>query len=384
MDLDRVRATQAEVDLDAIAHNVRALMQMAPAAQFMAVVKADGYGHGVLPVTRTVLAAGATWLGVATVEEGVQLAEAGLTAPTLILGGLVPPAMADVVVNWNLRTALWDMNLAEALSRAAQAAGRKAPVHLKIDTGMSRVGSRPHEAVAFAKAVSALPGIDVEGVFTHLAAADEPENDFAARQLAAFGAVLNALAAAGIRPRVRHACNSAGIMLHPEGHYDLVRGGIAMYGLEPDPAVRWPVPLRPALTWRTRVAMVKTVEAGTPISYGCTYRTTRPERVATLPIGYADGYFRLLSNKGEVLIKGQRCPIAGRVCMDQFMVRLPDDLPVSVGDEAILIGRQGSEQITASDMARTIGTINYEVVCAIHKRVPRLYCKDGRLQNQAD
>lgn len=383
MDLERIRPTQAEVDLDAIAHNVQALKAMAPQARFMAVVKADGYGHGMLPVARAALAAGAAWLGVATVEEAAQLVAAGLSAPILVFG-YVPPVMADLVVQHQIRTALFSLEYARALSEAAQAAGRSVPVHIKIDTGMTRVGLRRHEAVAFAKAAAALPGIDIEGAFTHMATADEPQNDFASRQLATFDAALADLRSVGIVPRIRHACNSAGIMLHPEGHYDLVRGGIALYGLEPDPAVAWPADLHPALTWRTRVAMVKTVEAGTPISYGSTYRAAGNERIATLPVGYADGYFRLLSNKGWVLIGGRRCPIVGRVCMDQMMVRLPDEVAADAGDEAILIGEQGGERILASELARTIGTINYEVTCAISKRVPRLYRKDGRLQNQPD
>jgi alanine racemase len=195
--------------------------------------------------------------------------------------------------------------------------------------------------------------------------------------LAAFEAILSDLKAAGIDPPVKHACNSAGIMLHRAGQHDLVRAGIALYGLPPDPGVHWPVALKPALRWRTEVALVKTVEAGTPVSYGRTYRAPARERIATLPVGYGDGLFRLLSNKGEVLIHGRRCPIVGRVCMDQTMVRLPDDVAVEPGDEVILIGAQGDNRITASDMAGTVGTINYEIVCAISRRVPRVYWKDG-------
>jgi alanine racemase len=376
MDLARIRPTRADIDLDAIEHNVRALRRLAPDARFMAVVKADGYGHGALPVAQAVLEAGASWLGVAIVEEGIALRKAGITVPMLVLG-YTAPAVADLLLTYDIRPAVFDLNFARALSEAAVAAGRKAPVHLKIDTGMGRIGQRPHEAVAFALAVAALPGIIIEGAFTHLATADEPENDYAETQLDRFHHVLGELQKAGVQPEIIHADNSAGIMLHPEGHHALVRGGIAMYGLPPDPAVDWPVDLLPALTWRTQVAMVKTVEAGTPISYGCTYRAAGRERIASLPIGYADGLFRLLSNKGEVLIQGHRCPIVGRVCMDQTMVRLPDDLPVQPGDEVILIGKQQGQRITAGDMARMVGTINYEVVCAISKRVPRIYWKDG-------
>ncbi|MDB4897141.1 MAG: alanine racemase [Firmicutes bacterium] len=379
MDMARIRPTRADIDLDAIQYNVRALRKLTPEAQLMAVVKADGYGHGAVPVARAALEAGASWLGIAAMEEGAALRAAGITAPTLIFG-YVPPAQASAVIAHNLRPALFDLPFARALSDAAQAAGRRAPVHLKADTGMGRIGKRAPEIVAFAREVAALPGIEIEGIFTHLATADEPENDYAARQLATFDSILGDLKAAGIDPSLKHACNSAGIMLHREGHYDLVRAGIALYGLPPDPGVTWPVALKPALTWRTQVALVKTVEAGTPVSYGCTYRAPARERIATLPVGYADGLFRLLSNKGEVLIHGRRCPIVGRVCMDQTMVRVPDDIAVQPGDAVILIGEQDGERITASDMARTIGTINYEIVCAISRRVPRIYWKDGRPQ----
>lgn len=377
MDLTQLRPTHAEIDLDLIQHNVRALRRMAPDSAFMAVVKADGYGHGAVPVALAALEAGASWLGVAVAEEGVTLREAGITAPILIFG-YVPPEQADLVVAHDLRAAVFHRDIARALSEAARRAGRKATVHLKIDTGMGRVGVKPEAAVDFARLLRHDPHLDFEGVFTHLATADEPDNDFAARQLQAFDGALQALREAGLEPPVRHACNSAGLMLHPAGHYDLVRGGIAIYGLEPDPAVSWPADLKPALTWRTRVGFIKTVEPGTPVSYGCTYRAQGRERIASLPIGYADGLSRHLSNKGEVLIGGRRCPIVGRVCMDQTMVRVPDDLEVQVGDEVVIIGQQGAESITAGEMAGRIGTINYEVVCAISKRVPRVYWKDGK------
>lgn len=372
MDLAENRPTRVLIDLQAIAHNTKQLRGLIPKAAMMAVVKADAYGHGAVPVARTVLAAGAEWLAVARVEEGLELREAGITAPILILG-YVAPAQAPLLVAHNLRPAIWDLRLGEALSKAAVAAQRPAPVHLKVDTGMGRVGVQPAEALEMARALAALPGIEVEGVFTHLAVADEPENPFTRVQLNAFHQVVMQLRAAGIPVPVAHACNSAGLMLHPDAHYAMVRAGIALYGMPPNPAVSWPVDLRPALTWRTEVAMVKDLPPGSPISYGSTYYTRGVERIATLPVGYADGYSRLLSNKGEVLIHGRRCPVVGRVCMDQIMVRVPSDVVVAPGDEVVLIGEQGSERITATDVANWIGTINYEVVCDIGKRVPRCY-----------
>lgn len=367
-----LRPTWVEVDLEAIRENVAALRSRAPYSRFMAVVKADGYGHGAIQVARAALEAGASWLGVATVEEGVELRRAEIGAPTLIFG-YVPPEQVNRVLLHGLRPAIFSRELAHALDDRGRALMRKAIVHLKVDTGMGRVGVQPQEAVAFARELLALPHLELEGIFTHLATADEPENEYAAQQLAVFDGVLAVMREAGLEIPIRHSVNSAGLMLHPRGHYDLVRAGIAIYGLPPDPAVDWPVALKPALTWRTRVGHVKTVAAGYPISYGCTYRAGGSERIATLPVGYADGLSRQLSNKGEVLIGGRRCPIVGRVCMDQTMVRLPDDLDVAPGDDVIIIGEQQGERITAGDMARTIGTINYEVVCAISKRVPRVY-----------
>lgn len=379
MEAARLRPTWAEVNLDNIRHNVQELRRLAPDAQFMAVVKADGYGHGAVPVARAALEAGADWLAVATLEEGIDLRKAGLTVPVLVLG-YIPPIQADTVVLYDLQPAVFHLDLVQALAQWGRALMRKVPVHVKVDTGMGRIGVRPDGLVDFVKAAKAYPQIELEGVFTHLATADEPENEFAAVQITRFKDALSMLHDAGFQPRFRHACNSAGLMLHPEGHLDLVRAGIAMYGLAPDPAVTWPVHLKPALTWKTRIGMLKTVEPGTPISYGCTYRASGRERIASLPVGYADGYFRLNSNRGQVLVGGRRCPVVGRVCMDQTLVRLPDDLDVKVGDEVILLGEQGGEQISAADIAATVGTINYEVVCAISKRVPRIYWKHGERQ----
>lgn len=378
MDLTRLRPTWVEVDLDAITHNVKLLSRLAPEAAFMAVVKADGYGHGANATARAALEAGAGWLGVATVEEGVELRRAGITAPTLIFG-YVPPEQTGLLLLHKLRAALFSLDLAEALDQRGRELMRKAIVHLKVDTGMGRVGIQPADVAAFIRRLQTFPHIELEGVFTHLATADEPGHDYAERQLQAFESVLAELRQEGIQPPIVHAVNSAGLMRLPQGHYNLVRAGIAMYGLPPDPDVEWPAELKPALTWRTRVGHIKTVEPGTPISYGCVYRASERERIATLPVGYADGYSRFLTNRGEVLIQGRRCPIVGRVCMDQTMVRVPDGANVRAGDDVVLIGEQQGERITASDLARVIGTINYEVICGISKRVPRLYRRGGQI-----
>jgi len=278
-----------------------------------------------------------------------------------------------VAVEHDIRGALWDLDLALALDEAARALGRTARVHLKVDTGMGRVGRRPGELAALARSLASLRRVEVEGVFTHFAVADVPGSPETVRQRERFEAALAELAREGLRPPIRHAANTAALMLNPDSHYDLVRAGIGIYGLEPAPGIAWPVSLTPALSWKSRISMVKWVEPGTTLSYGCTYTARAREQIATLPVGYADGLFRLLSNRGSVLIRGHRCPIVGRICMDQTLVRLPDGLDASPGEEAVLIGRQGGLELSATEMAGLIGTINYEVVCAISHRVPRVY-----------
>ncbi|MFO7173872.1 MAG: alanine racemase [Bacillota bacterium] len=359
--------------MGAIAHNVRELKRLLrPGTALMAVVKADGYGHGAAPVAQAALAAGAEWLGVATVEEGIQLRQAGIAAPILVLGPIAPEQAAQAVGH-HLRVACFDLEVPRALAAAARTAGRTARVHLKVDTGMGRLGVRPEEVAALARAVADLPGVEVEGIFTHFASADEPDPAPTREQIARFEAALEAVAAAGVRPRVRHACNSAGLMRFPEAHYDLVRAGIALYGLPPDPGLPWPAQLRPALSLYSRVAMVKTMRPGETLSYGRTWQARGGERVATVPVGYADGYRRLFSNRFYALIGGRRCPVVGRVCMDQTLFLLPPDLEVHPGDEVVLLGRQGEEAITADDWARALGTISYEVLCLIGPRVTRVY-----------
>lgn len=377
MFLDHMRPTWVEVNLDAIQANVTALRRLARSPHLMAIVKANGYGHGALPVAEAALSAGADWLGVASVEEGANLRQGGIAAPILVLG-YVAPGQAEEVIQHDLRVAMFDLNLADALAQAARSAGGRAHVHLKIDTGMSRVGLRPDEVSEFARSLKDLPEVEVEGVFTHFAAADDPSRDeYTAQQVAGFEKALAELKAVGITPTIRHAANTAGLLIHPESHYDMVRAGIAMYGLPPDPAVDWPVSLTPALSWKSRIGMVKWIEPETAVSYGCTYHSQGRERIATIPVGYADGYSRRLSNNADVLIGGHRCSVVGRVCMDQLLVRVPDGVVAAVGDEVVLIGEQGGERITATELAQRIETINYEVICSIGQRVPRIYWKDG-------
>jgi alanine racemase len=367
-----VRAARVDVDLTAVAHNVDALRRAVAPALLCAVVKADGYGHGAIAVSEAAIAAGADWLAVALVEEGAVLRKAGIQAPILLLS---QPRFTDLgaVVRWDLRVCLHSAAVAGLLAAAAREQGKVARVHLKVDTGMNRVGVAPADALAVAREIERHPELELEGVFTHCAVADEPDNPFTDVQLDRFEAVLDQLADAGISPAIRHAANSATAIVHQRGRYDLVRAGISVYGIPPAPGLGAELGLRPALSLRAEVSMVKRVPAGEGVSYGHRHRTDADVNVATVPIGYADGVPRRLGLAGgEVLVGGTRRPILGVVTMDQLMVDCGDDR-VEVGDEVVLIGRQGDEEITAEEWAVRLDTIAYEVVCGIGPRVPRHY-----------
>ena len=367
------RPVYAVVDLEAIAGNVKGVRaRVGPSVKIMAVVKADAYGHGAVEVSRAALEAGADWLGVAIPEEGAELRRAGLQAPILVLGP-TPPDQADLVAAFDLDQTLPSLQLAQALSRSASERGRRIGVHLKVDTGMGRIGVPPSEAVAFAKRILLLPGLDLRGLMTHLATADEADKTHALAQLKLLREVDEALRREGIQGLLRHAANSAAVLDLPEAFLDLVRPGIMLYGYYPSKAVSHSVPLRPALSFIAQVAYLKEVPEGTGISYGRTFVALKPLKVATLPLGYADGYSRLLSNRGEVLIRGRRAKVIGRVCMDMVMVDVTDIPGVEVGDEAVIYGRQGEEAISVDEVAEGLGTISYELLSLISKRVPRIY-----------
>ena len=369
------RPVWAEVDLEALRDNARWLAARVAPARLCAVVKAFGYGHGPVRAAEAAVAGGASWLAVATVEEGVQLRQAGITEPVLLLSEPVPAAMTDVVT-WHLTPTLYTSDAVVAAARAVAGYGRTArlPVHVKVDTGMHRVGADPDRAVAIARDVAARPELELEGLCTHFAVADEPDDPYTGEQLARFRKVVDRLAAEGIRPALLHAANSAGAIAFPEARLDLVRCGIALYGLAPSPELAAACTgLRPAMAVKARVLFAKRVEAGERVSYGLRYRLGRDAWIATVPIGYADGVPRRLSETGgEVLIGGRRRPLAGTVTMDQITVDCGDDA-VSPGDEVVLLGRQGDEEITAWDWADRLGTIAYEIVCGISSRVPRDY-----------
>jgi alanine racemase len=364
----RFRPTVAEVDLEAIRRNVRTLKPRS--AELMAVVKANGYGHGDVAVATAALDAGATWLGVALVEEGIRLREAGLGAPILLLTEFPPGGEKDAMAADLTPTVYTEAGLA-ALAEAGSALGRAPGVHVKVDTGMHRVGLRPDRAVAFCTDVLER-GLGLDGVWTHFARSEEIDEPTTARQLAAFHTVMADLESAGISLRYRHAANTGAAIAVPESHLDLVRVGIGLYGLPPGTAVSDRVELAPAMSLRSRVSLVQRLEAGEAVSYGHRYRIERPSAIATVPVGYADGYPRALSDAGRVLIRGRRYPVAGTITMDQLMVDCGQD-PVEPGDEVVLFGRQGTEEISAAEVADRTGTIAYEIVCGVSERVPREY-----------
>ncbi len=369
------RPVWAEIDLDALGSNVREIRRITiPSARVMAVVKANAYGHGAEQVGRVALNSGAEWLGVALLQEALALRQRGIGAPILILGYTPDQDASEVVANGISQT-VFTREAVLALAAAAHKLGMKARVHIKIDTGMGRIGFPANgETVALIGRLARLQDLDVEGIYTHFAAADEADKSYADQQFMKLQQVLKQLSAQGVYIRWRHCANSPAVIDLPYTHLDLVRPGIILYGLYPSTAVRRDlIALRPVMSLKARVVHVKEVATGASISYGRTYRAEEATRIATLPIGYADGYARLLSNKAEVLIRGRRAPVAGMVCMDQVMVDVGRIPGVEAGDEAVLIGRQGSEEITADELADHIGTINYEVVTRIGERVPRLY-----------
>lgn len=369
------RPAWAEIDLDALRHNVREIRRIVkPGTGLMAVVKANAYGHGVVPVCRAALDSGVSWLGVALLQEALQLRRSGITAPIVVLGYTPDEDAAEVVAN-DISQTVFTVENALVLAAAARKIGRKARVHIKIDTGMSRLGFPvSQETLQAILRLAGIPELAVEGIYTHFATSDEADKSFVKEQFARFRWILGKLEEMGLAIPWKHCANSGAVIDLPETHLDLVRPGIILYGHYPSDQVRHDtVDLKPVMSLKARVAFVKEVPANTSISYGRIYYTSRTSRIATIPLGYADGYLRLLSNRGEVLVHGRRAPVVGRVCMDQMMVDVTDIPGVVQGDEVVLMGRQGSEEITAEELAKRLGTVNYELLCMISERVPRVY-----------
>jgi alanine racemase len=364
------RPTWVEIDLDAIANNVRLLASMAAPAKILAVLKADAYGHGMGKVARTVLNNGAGWVGVATLGEAISLRQAGIDAPILVMS-YMPAWQAHEAITHHVTATIFTPELARAFSRAAQDLNQTAIVHVKVDSGMGRLGLLPHEVLPFLQAIN-LPGLKVEGLYTHLATADETDLSYACEQLRRFNELLTQLDHAGLRPPLVHACNTAGLTNLPEGRFDMVRPGIGLYGLPPSADTPLPAGFKPALTFKSTVGQVKTLPPGSPVGYGATYYTQDQETIAVIPVGYADGFRRGPRTWGQVLVKGQRAPLVGRVSMDQAAINVSHIPNVRQGDEVVLIGRQGDEVLTAEEVAQNLGTINYEVVSELLARIPRI------------
>lgn len=380
---NRVYAT---VNLDAVADNMKEMAGNLPSGTGMiGVVKADGYGHGSVPVAMAVDPY-VRGFAVATVEEGVILRRHGVGKMILVLGVTHPDQYGELI-RYQIRPTVFTLRQAERLSELACREGVRAKLHLAVDTGMSRIGMEPDEASAdMVLSMSRLPGIEIEGMFTHFARADERDKESARAQLTAYLNFSEMLKRRGIEIPLKHCSNSAGIVEGlPSNSLDLVRAGISIYGLYPSDEVdRETVHLTPAMELKSRISYIKTIRPGTPVSYGGTFVAARPTRIATIPVGYGDGYPRSLSSRGSVLIRGRRAPILGRVCMDQFMVDVTDIPEAEEEDEVTLIGRDGGEQISVEELARLGGGFHYEMICDLGKRVPRVYLQGGRIAGTKD
>lgn len=368
--MEGLRQVWTEVNLDVLRENYLRL-QGHTQSEMMPIVKADAYGHGVIPVVKTLQACGAKRFGVALLEEALEI-KAVFPELTVMVIGATDPEHSDLLVKEDIIPAIFQVAQAQALSEAAVRQNRTARLHIKVDTGMSRIGFRNTDYADILR-IAALPNLYIEGIFTHFASSDQRDLSFAREQLKRFQALTDRLKGAGLNIPIRHAANSAAIIQFPESHFELVRPGISLYGLVPSSQVGEYLGLEPVMSWKAKVTHVKNISTGETVSYGRTFQAAYPTKVATIPVGYADGLRRALSNQGEALVRGRRSTIIGRVCMDQTMLEVTKISGVKVGDVVTLLGKDGYEQITATDMAKWIGTISYEVICGISKRVPRIH-----------
>ena len=364
-----LRDVYAEIDLNAIRHNFTEIRRhINPASKLCAVVKANAYGHGALEVSKVAVECGAEFLAVATVDEGLELRRAGFNLPILILG-LIPQNAVEAVVDNDLTQAVVDFDFAKKISETARRLRKIAKVHLKIETGMGRIGIAPEKSVTLAEKISRLPNVELEGLFSHFADADSNDRTFTNHQIAVFKSTAEKIRSAGVDIKICHIAESAAALDIPEAHFDMVRSGIINYGLYPSANIRRTIELRPAMKLVAKIVYVKKISAGVSIGYGRDFVAKRDSLIATLPLGYADGYIRAYKNF-HVEVRGQLAPIAGRVCMDQTMIDVTDIDGVQVGDEVILFG---SDLISADDAARHLNTINYEITCLVSSRVPRIF-----------
>lgn len=367
------RPTWVEIDLSALRHNLLAIKKMAgPGVKIMGIIKADAYGHGDYEVGRVLLNHGVEMLGIAILEEGIQLRDKGIQAPLLLLGGLFEDQI-DAVIQYNVIPAVYDLKLARVLSKRAHELHKTVQVHVYVDTGMGSIGVRYDKAVEFVKSLHDIKNIFIEGIYTHCSSSDEKESAYTNLQIRRFRDILTTLDAIKVGIPLRHMANSGAIIGYPDAYFTMVRPGLSLYGLYPSEEVSRNIGIRPVMSFKTRVIHIKDMQPGDEVGYSRTYKITKPTRVATLPFGYNDGYNRLLSSHGKVIIRGVMAPIIGRVCMDQCFVDVSHINEVCVGDEVVVYGSQGQETISIESIAKELHTIPYEVTCSVSKRVPRIY-----------
>lgn len=376
----------AEIDIDDIEENLKEIKAyIGNDKEIMVIIKADAYGHGAIPIARHLYEAGINSIGVATLNEAIALRKYNIDIPIVILG-YSPEEEYDRLVKYDIIQTVYKTSIARGISQAAKTMDKKVKIHIKIDTGMTRLGFYPDtESVKSIIEISKLPNIEIDGIFTHFARADEESREFTLQQIEKFNNFIEMLKEEGLKIPKLHTANSAGMLGYKEAHYDIVRVGIALYGLYPSKEMeKSNVKLKPSLSLKSNIIFLKQVKAGTAVSYGGSFVTQNDCKIATIPVGYGDGYPRSLSSKGRVLIRGEYAPIVGRICMDQFMVDVTHIENVSEGDEAVLIGKQGDNSITVEEVAELDGTINYEIVCQLGKRIPRVYYKKGIVVSTVD
>lgn len=365
------RPTWAEIDLGAIRHNFNQVKNLIGSnVKILVAVKADAYGHGIVPVSQTLLESGADYLGVASIDEAMHLRQAGIKKPILIFTNALPKEI-DTVVRYDITQTVCTTDTIKMLDESAKKQKKLARVHIKVDTGMGRLGVWHKEAVNFVKKILHLKNINIEGIYTHFPSADEDDATFTHKQIENFSRLIETLAKNKIHILFRHAANSMAVIGFKKAHLNLVRPGLMIYGLYPRTDLN--IKLKPAMSFKTKIIYLKDTPPGRTISYGRTHITKTHTKIATIPVGYADGYNRLLSNRAQVLVKGTRCPVVGMICMDHSMVDVGRIKNINVGDEVVLFGRQGKQKITVEELASLCGTIPYEIVCWVSKRVPRVY-----------
>ncbi|MFL0164158.1 alanine racemase [Candidatus Clostridium helianthi] len=378
-----LRPVYAEIDLDAIAYNMKNIKNLAKDKEVIAVVKADCYGHGALDVVPTLLENGASRLAVAVLTEGIELRNDNINAPIMILG-YTPSYLNEELIKYDLEQTVYDLDYAKELSKTALSLNKKAKIHIAIDTGMGRIGFLPTEkAIDDICKICSLEGLEVIGIFTHFSTSDEKDKEYTNEQFEKFKDLLKKLSNLNIEIPIKHVSNSGAIMDMPETYLDAVRAGIILYGYYPSNEVKKEnLSLKPALTLKATITRVQEMDAGMSISYGRTFKTKRRSLIATIPIGYADGYSRLLAKNAKVIINGQFAPIVGRICMDQCMIDITDiNSDIKVGDEVIILGEQDGLRFNADNFAEIMGTINYEILCMLKYRIPRVYVKKGKIFN---